>query len=139
MTWANARSALRPSMTVPVPDVSRNCLSGHFNRCASADIMHWPTEDAVSALLIDRPDADQPDLGRWLRTLGVMALGMTPLGLILAGIWGGLLTSAFFIFVWLASMIWVYARHGSLGSANVVASAMMVVVWPAIALFGMLW
>ena len=97
--------------------------------------MQWPAEDAVSALL-----KDQPNLGAWLLTLGVMALAMTPLGLILAGIWGAVLTSAFFIFVWLASLIWVFARHGSLGSASVLPSAAMVVAWPVIGvLFGILW
>ena len=97
--------------------------------------MQWPTEDAVSALL-----ADQPNLGPWLLTLGLMALAMTPLGLILAGIWGAALTSGFFIFVWLASLIWFFARHGSLGSANVLPSAVMVVAWPVTGvLFGIIW
>lgn len=89
--------------------------------------MKWPTEDAVSALL-----NDHPKLGAWLLTLGVMALAMTPLALILAGVWGAVLTSAVFIFVWLASLIWVFARHGSLGSANVLPSAVMVAAWPVI-------
>ena len=106
--------------------------------------MQWRTEDAVSALLADQPDTDQPDadrpdLGPWLLTVGVMALGMTPLGLILAGNWGALLTSVFFMFVWLASMIWVVARYGSLGSASVVPSAVMVLAWPGIgALFAII-
>ena len=106
--------------------------------------MQWRTEDAVSALLADQPDTDQPDadrpdLGPWLLTVGVMALGMKPLGLILAGNWGALLTSVFFMFVWLASMIWVVARYGSLGSASVVPSAVMVLAWPGIgALFAII-
>jgi hypothetical protein len=96
--------------------------------------MQWPTEDAVGALL-----ADQPKLGAWLLMLGVMALAMTPLGMILAGIWGAVSTSGFFIFVWLASLVWVFARHGSLGSANVLPSAVMVVAWPVTGvLFGMM-
>jgi hypothetical protein len=89
--------------------------------------MEWPTEDPVSALLSDRPK-----LGSWLFTIGIMALGMTPLGLILGGIWGALLTSAFFVFVWLASMVWVFVRHGSLGFASVLTSAIMVIAWPGI-------
>jgi hypothetical protein len=94
--------------------------------------MKWPTEDAVSALL-----NDQPNLGAWLPTLGVMALAMTPLGMILAGIWGAVLTSGLFIFVWLASLVWVFARHGSLGSAKLLPSLVMVVAWPVIGvLFG---
>lgn len=101
--------------------------------------MQWPSEDAISALLTDQADTDQPDPGPWLVTVGVMALGMTPLGLILAGIGGALLTSVFFIFVWLASMIWVFARYGSLGSAHVLPSAIMVVAWPGVSvLFGMI-
>ena len=97
--------------------------------------MQWPTEDAVGALL-----NDQPRLGAWLLTLGVMALAMTPLALILAGIWGAVLTSAFCIFVWLASLIWVFARHGSLGSARLLPSATMLIVWPVIGvLFVSLW
>ena len=87
--------------------------------------MEWPTDDPVSALLSDRPK-----LASWLFTIGVMALGMTPIGQIFAGIWGALLTSAFFVFVWLASMVWVFVRHGSLGFANVLLSAMMVAAWP---------
>jgi hypothetical protein len=89
--------------------------------------MEWPTEDPVSALLSDRPK-----LGSWLFTIGVMALGMTPLGLILAGIRGALLTSAFFVFVWLASMVWVFVRHGSSSFASVIPSAIMVAAWPGL-------
>lgn len=97
--------------------------------------MQWPTEDVVGALL-----NDQPSLGAWLLTLGVMALAMTPLALILAGIWGAVLTSVFCIFVWLASVIWVFARHGSLGSARLLPSAVMVLAWPATGvLSGMIW
>lgn len=97
--------------------------------------MEWPTEDAVSALLSDRPK-----LASWLFTIGIMALGMTPLGLIFAGIWGALLASAFFAFVWLASMVWAFARHGSLGSASVLPSAIMIVAWPGIiVLSGVIW
>lgn len=87
--------------------------------------MPWPAEDVVGVLL-----AGQPKLGAWLLTLGVMALAMTPLGMILAGIWGALLTSGLFIFVWLASLVWVFARHGSLGSARLLPSAVMVLAWP---------
>jgi hypothetical protein len=94
--------------------------------------MPWPSEDAVSALLTDQGEAGQPDARSWLLTVGIMALGMTPLGLILAGVWGALLTSAFFIFVWLASMIWILVRYGSLGSAHVLPSIIMVVAWPGI-------
>jgi hypothetical protein len=114
----------------------RNFSSGRFStRLLEHVIMQWPTEDAVSALL-----NDQPNLGAWLPTLGVMALAMTPLALILAGTPGAVLTSAFFIFVWLASLIWVFARHGSLGSARVLPSAAMVVSWPVIGiLFVSLW
>ena len=89
--------------------------------------MEWPTDDPVRALLSDRPKP-----GSWLFTIGVMALAMTPLGLILAGIWGALLTSAFFVLVWLASMVWIFVRHGSLGLASILPSAMMVVAWPGI-------
>lgn len=98
--------------------------------------MELPTEeDAVSALL-----AGRPNLAPWLFTVGVLALAMTPLGLLLAGILGALLTSAFFVFVWLASMVWVFARHGSLGSVNVLPSAIMVVAWPGIIfLSGVTW
>jgi hypothetical protein len=97
--------------------------------------MQWPTEDAVGALL-----ADQPNLGGWLLMLGVMALAMTPLALILAGIWGAVLTSVFCIFVWLASLIWVFVRHGSRGSARLLPSAVMVFAWPVTGvLFGILW
>ncbi len=112
-----------------------------FNACSLwADVMQWPTEDAVSALLNDQPDTDHPDPRPWLLTVGVMALGMTPLGLALAGTWGALLTSAFFIFVWFASIIWIFARYGSLGSASMLPSAMMVLAWPVIGvLFGMIW
>lgn len=112
-----------------------------LNACSLwADVMQWPTEDAVSALLNDQPDTDHPDPRPWLFTVGVMALGMTPLGLALAGTWGALLTSAFFIFVWFASIIWVFARYGSLGSASMLPSAMMVLAWPVIGvLFGMIW
>ncbi len=112
-----------------------------LNACSLwADVMQWPTEDAVSALLNGQPDTDHPDPRPWLLTVGVMALGMTPLGLALAGTWGALLTSAFFIFVWFASIIWVFARYGSLGSASMLPSAMMVLAWPVIGvLFGMIW
>ncbi len=97
--------------------------------------MKWPTEDAVSALL-----NDQPSLGAWLLTLGVMALAMTPLALILAGIWGAVLTSVFCIFVWLASLVWAFARHGSLGSTKLLPSAVMVLAWPVTGiLFGIFW
>jgi hypothetical protein len=97
--------------------------------------MQWQTKDAVGALL-----ADQPNLGGWLLVLGVMALAMTPLALILAGIWGAVLTSVFCIFVWLASLVWVFARHGSLGSVKLLPSAAMVLAWPVTGvLFGILW
>ncbi len=97
--------------------------------------MQWPTEDAVGALL-----NDQPNLGAWLLMLGVMALAMTPLALILAGIWGAVLTSVFCIFVWLASLIWVFAWHGSLGSAKLLPSAVMVLAWPVSGvLVAMIW
>ncbi|HET7886671.1 MAG TPA: hypothetical protein VFL62_10625 [Bradyrhizobium sp.] len=87
--------------------------------------MPAPGEDTVDALL-----TGTSDLSRWLLTVGVLAMGMTPLGLILAGIPGALLTSAFFVFVWLASIVWVFAQRGSLGATNVLPSALMIVAWP---------
>jgi len=100
--------------------------------------MRGPTEDAVSALLAEAADHES-ELGTWLLTIGVMALGLTPLALVLAGVWGAVLISALLIFVWLASMVWVFARHGSPSSANVLPSAIMVVAWPAIGiLFGII-
>ncbi len=124
-----------------MPDVRPGLLLRLLNACSLwADVMQWPTEDAVSALLNDQLDTDHPDPRPWLLTVGVMALGMTPLGLALAGTWGALLTSAFFIFVWFASIIWIFARYGSLGSASMLPSAMMVLAWPVIGvLFGMIW
>jgi hypothetical protein len=83
--------------------------------------MKWPTQDPVSELL-----TAPPSLSPWMLTIGAMAMGMTPLGLVLAGTWGAVLTSAFFFFVWLASMVWILARHGSLGSASVLPSSIMV-------------
>jgi hypothetical protein len=98
-----------------------------FRLCAKRGVMDWPAEDAVSELLTGRPGGSA-----WLLTVGILAMGMTPLGLILGGIWGAILTSAFFLFVWLASIVWMFARHGSLGALRVLPSAMMVVAWPAL-------
>jgi hypothetical protein len=81
--------------------------------------------DEVSAI-------DRPDLARWLRAVGVMAFGLTPLGLILGGSHGAMLTNAVLSFVWLASVVWVLAQQGSLGSASLWPSAMMVMAWPGL-------
>lgn len=81
-------------------------------------------EDDIDALL------DRPSLASWLSTVGVMALAMTPLGLILGGIYGAVLISATLLLVWLVSLIWVLAQQGTLGATNLLPSAIMVTGWP---------
>jgi len=69
-----------------------------------------------------------------------MAMGMTPLALILAGGWGAVFTSCLFFFVWLVSMVWILVKHGSPKPVNVFSSAAMVVAWPGMStLFGLTW
>ena len=41
-------------------------------------------------------------------------------------------TNAVLSFVWLASVVWVLAQNGSVGSANLLPGAMLVVAWPGI-------
>ena len=97
--------------------------------------MKVPSEDIVARLL-----GEPPALGSsWLIMVGTVTLGMTPISLILAGIWGAVFVNGFLVVVWLASAIWVRVQRGSLAYADVLLSGAMVMAWPSIAVIGSTW
>ncbi len=97
--------------------------------------MKLPSEDIVARLLGERPALGSS----WLIMVGIVTLGMTPISLILAGIWGALFVNAFLFLVWLASAIWVCVQRGSLAYADVLLSGIMVMAWPTIAVIRSTW